>query len=305
MYCFGGYQGGERVNTLSKFEPGSQTIPFTKISSGGENDPSCRAGASICIDAAGSTLIMFGGQEEDNKKLNDVWIAETNCEGDVWTKYPISEESYNIAPRCGHSAVMHNGKMYIFGGLYELTHELNDLVAFELSTRTFVKIDGDEVVQHEEENAGPEQTSPEGRSKQDGTSPAINKKKTFAASSTRSPSKKMGSPSRMKAKANDETDGGNKEGVLSSPTSVSMKNTFIIKNADESFEINSKLIPKVKGQKSMNMEQPPKQTNFVDGTRPTPRDGHSCVVDSAGNMYVFGGDRHHMPFNDLYMIRLE
>ena len=30
------------------------------------------------------------------------------------------------------------------------------------------------------------------------------------------------------------------KGNLSSPTSVSMKNTFIIKNADESFDINSK-----------------------------------------------------------------
>ena len=223
--------------------------------------------------------------------------------GGEWSKIKASEESYNIVPRCGHTSVMHNGKMYIFGGLYELTHELNDLVAFDFSTKTFVKIDGEEVV-HEDEVAGPEQTSPDGRSKQHDASPNISKKKTFAASSTRSPSKKMGSPTRMKSKANDETDGP-KEGVLSSPTSVSMKNTFIIKNADESFEINSKLIPKIKGQKTMNLDHPPKQTNFVEGTRPTPRDGHSSVVDSAGNMYVFGGDRHHMPFNDLYMIRLE
>jgi len=35
-----------------------------------------------------------------------------------------------------------------------------------------------------------------------------------------------------------------------------------------------------------------KMTTFVDGNRPTPRDGHSAVVDSLGFMYVFGGDRH-------------
>lgn len=116
----------------------------------------------------------------------------------------------------------------------------------------------------------------------------------------------MGSPSRtIKTKDMGETADGNKEGQLSSPTSVSMKNTFIIKNADESFEINSKLIPKLKGQKTMAAEAAPKVTSFVEGARPTPRDGHSAVVDSQGNMYVFGGDRHHMPFNDLYMIRLE
>jgi hypothetical protein len=82
-------------------------------------------------------------------------------------------------------------------------------------------------------------------------------------------------------------------------------NSFIIKNADESFETNSKLIPKLKHHKTMVAHETPKYTSFVEGNRPTPRDGHSAVVDSLGFMYVFGGDRHHMPFNDLYMIRLE
>ena len=100
-----------------------------------------------------------------------------------------------------------------------------------------------------------------------------------------------------------ETEGPNKGG-LSSPTSVSMQNTFIIKNADESFETNHKLIPKLKQQKTTNVD-PVKFTTFVKGNRPTPRDGHTACVDSTGHMYIYGGDRHHMPFNDLYMIRLE
>jgi hypothetical protein len=37
---------------------------------------------------------------------------------------------------------------------------------------------------------------------------------------------------------------------------------------------------------------------------PAPRDGHTAVVDSKDIMYIFGGDRHHMPFNDLYLIEL-
>jgi hypothetical protein len=43
---------------------------------------------------------------------------------------------------------------------------------------------------------------------------------------------------------------------------------------------------------------------LVKGKKPTARDGHTANVDSNGYMYVFGGDRHHMPFNDLYMIKL-
>ena len=37
---------------------------------------------------------------------------------------------------------------------------------------------------------------------------------------------------------------------------------------------------------------------------PSARDGHSAEVSSDGALLVFGGDRHLMPFNDLYMMNL-
>jgi hypothetical protein len=42
----------------------------------------------------------------------------------------------------------------------------------------------------------------------------------------------------------------------------------------------------------------------IKDRKPAPRDGHTAVIDTNGNMYVFGGDRHHMPFNDLFLIKL-
>ena len=45
-------------------------------------------------------------------------------------------------------------------------------------------------------------------------------------------------------------------------------------------------------------------TSFQKGKRPNARDGHSANVDKFGFMFVFGGDRHQMPFNDLYIIKL-
>lgn len=244
-------------------------------------------------------LVMFGGQEDDNKKMNDVWSFDMDqCK---WSKIEAAEGDFVPKERSGHSAVVFGSKMYVFGGIFELTHELNDLSCFDFETCQFRRI-GEDDTEQAKDDIGEPSHKPE-------ATPGLSKKKTFAASSTmnRSPTKKMGSPSRqtMKKQELNETDSGNREGQLSSPTSVSMKNTFIIKNADESFEINSKLIPKLKGQRTLDQEKGPKQTSFVEGSRPTPRDGHSAVVDSAGNMYVFGGDRHHMPFNDLYMIRLE
>ena len=43
---------------------------------------------------------------------------------------------------------------------------------------------------------------------------------------------------------------------------------------------------------------------LIYGKLPPARDGHTVNVDADGFMYIFGGDRHHMPFNDLYMIKL-
>jgi len=47
-------------------------------------------------------------------------------------------------------------------------------------------------------------------------------------------------------------------------------------------------------------------SNFgvVAGIQPAARDGHSTEISSDGLMFVFGGDRHHMPFNDLYLMKL-
>jgi hypothetical protein len=42
----------------------------------------------------------------------------------------------------------------------------------------------------------------------------------------------------------------------------------------------------------------------MQGRRPVARDGHTGAVFGE-IMLVFGGDRHHMPFNDLYMLDLK
>lgn len=47
-------------------------------------------------------------------------------------------------------------------------------------------------------------------------------------------------------------------------------------------------------------------SNFgiVSGIQPAGRDGHASEISKNGLMFVFGGDRHHMPFNDLYLMSL-
>lgn len=86
-----------------------------------------------------------------------------------------------------------------------------------------------------------------------------------------------------------------------------MMNTFIIKNADQSFDQYHQQMKKRKvfGGTDQNMTHlNDNKFGLIRGAKPTARDGHISVVDSKGYMYVFGGDRHLMPFNDLYMISL-
>ena len=47
--------------------------------------------------------------------------------------------------RSGHTAVVFGNKMYVFGGIYELTHELNDLTSFDFETCQFKHIGEDDV----------------------------------------------------------------------------------------------------------------------------------------------------------------
>ena len=48
------------------------------------------------------------------------------------------------------------------------------------------------------------------------------------------------------------------------------------------------------------------ESNFgvVGGIQPDAREGHTCDLSDEGLMFVFGGDRHHMPFNDLHLYNL-
>jgi len=141
-----------------------------------------------------------------------------------------------------------------------------------------------------------------------GLSPSLRKGTVILAGSPNSksmmmPKSPMKSPNKKEIGKKEEAKG------LSTPTSISMKNSFIIKNADESFDTYYQTMKKKKNQMNdasfvSNSKAHENKFGFVKDTKPTARDGHSCNIDDNGFMFVFGGDRHHMSFNDLFVIRL-
>jgi hypothetical protein len=109
-----------------------------------------------------------------------------------------------------------------------------------------------------------------------------------------------------------------------------MKNAFIIKNADASFDHYYHMMKKRKsphgspskltgtgniqfaphhsanhtGHHSTGKEgDSTSKIKVITDKQPPGRDGHSSYLHE-GKWIIFGGDRHHMPFNDTYVLDL-
>jgi hypothetical protein len=55
---------------------------------------------------------------------------------------------------------------------------------------------------------------------------------------------------------------------------------------------------------SMSLDGGHTRSIHINKNKPSARDGHSSFVFN-NKMFIFGGDRHHMPFNDLYFLDLD
>ena len=85
---FGGFVNGSRVNELAKFTMASvQSIQAQMLqpSTEAETAPKCRA--SLCSAVYNDKLYLFGGQDDDNNKLDDLWEYDTAA--DSWKQIQI------------------------------------------------------------------------------------------------------------------------------------------------------------------------------------------------------------------------
>ncbi|OHT12936.1 hypothetical protein TRFO_16974 [Tritrichomonas foetus] len=85
----------------------------------------------------GANLYIFGGKGE-NKVLSSS-VYEIDTINQKFTEYNVSNLKCEIPPpRCNHSAIVYQNKMYIFGGKGEKSL-LNDLWSFEFESQTWTK----------------------------------------------------------------------------------------------------------------------------------------------------------------------
>ena len=71
---------------------------------------------------------MFGGKDAENR-MNDIWeFSLTDF------KYRELPKVGDIPPeRNGHTMDYYEGKLYVFGGIHDITWELDDLMIYKLN----------------------------------------------------------------------------------------------------------------------------------------------------------------------------
>ena len=108
---FGGFVKGSRNDELLRFSQNGVAVDG-EVLAGGETDvkgPMPRAShSSVCHN---DKLYVFGGQDDDNNKLGDLW--EFDLTGKKWNEITQAEGDFCPKPRSGHTAVCRGDKMYI------------------------------------------------------------------------------------------------------------------------------------------------------------------------------------------------
>ena len=343
MIVFGGFEQGTRSNQTSVYNFTTNTWENIEIMAG-QPIPCPRSGHSAAIH--NGNMYVFGGKNEDAEKLNDLWVY--NIADKRWAE--IEAEGEIPFERSGHSADIYDDYMVVFGGIWDVTKELNDLHLYSFSRNEWITIQasanspqiGRSPVklgasaglgnQFSNMSGGGARDSPTAvspmRAGGDLDSPSkFNRSFTKRQNSM---TKTMKSAKKTKSSGGggvrpmntlallQKTQSLKYEGVirLNSPTSDHMKQSFLIKNHDASNfdqyyqqmrkrKTQGRFMDSAAGGSPMLRRNPNEMQIFhVKGKRPAARDGHTGII-FGDYLIIFGGDRHHMPFNDMFALDLE
>ena len=82
-------------------------------------------------------MYVFGGSNNANQKLNDMWRFDTTEE--KWEQI-VSRNGVTPCQRSGHSCDVFGDYLIVFGGFYHITKELNDLYVFSIRENNWIQI---------------------------------------------------------------------------------------------------------------------------------------------------------------------
>jgi Galactose oxidase, central domain len=148
VYLVGGFKNGTKMNDVYKLNQNGTTFTWEllEVSAGPKPDP--RSSFAACL-ASDTTFYVFGGSGDNNAKFNDLWQFNEGA----WSLLSSGSQSFdgtadtplaNDLPlqKSGHQVAMYGGRhILVFGGIHEVTYEMNDLKIFDVVTKTWKTID--------------------------------------------------------------------------------------------------------------------------------------------------------------------
>jgi hypothetical protein len=85
-------------------------------------------------------LFVFGGSGENNTKYNDLW----EFDGTHWVEHKSTPDQSEEVPleKSGHQMTLFKNQfLLVFGGIHEVTYEMNDLRMYNLQTKRWSIVD--------------------------------------------------------------------------------------------------------------------------------------------------------------------
>jgi len=133
MIIFGGFQQGNRTNMTSIYNFTTNNWENIDIAPG-QPIPCARSGHSASI--FNGNMYIFGGKDDSSEKLNDLWVF--NIADKRWVE--IEAEGEAPFERSGHSSDVFEDYLVIFGGIWDVTKELNDLHLYSFSQNRWITV---------------------------------------------------------------------------------------------------------------------------------------------------------------------
>ncbi len=133
MIIFGGFQQGSRTNQTAVYSFPTNIWENVEIAPG-QPVPSPRSGHSASI--YNGNMYVFGGKDDNSEKLNDLWVY--NLADKRWVE--IEAEGEIPFERSGHTSDIYEDFLVIFGGIWDVTKELNDLHLYSFNENRWITV---------------------------------------------------------------------------------------------------------------------------------------------------------------------
>lgn len=145
VYLIGGFKNGSKMNDVYKLNQAGATFTWELLEIAGAH-PEPRSSFAACL-SSDTSFYLFGGSGENNAKYNDLW----QFNGKSWVKICANtaidaedgaQPDSQPLHKSGHQIALHKDRfILVFGGIHEVTYEMNDFKAFDLQTKHWRTID--------------------------------------------------------------------------------------------------------------------------------------------------------------------